>query len=183
MIYLIGGPVRVGKSRLAKMALERRGIGSITTDALTNSIGRTIPETRLAGSDIPQEEWEMNFYPFLRRFIKTISFDYADFLLEGAVISPEVVNKLSKKFETRCVFVGDSESSVEQLKRFMGSNIWLRTIDDAAIDKVAEQIRNRSFQLESACGELDYPYVDLAGEYKSKIEIAYQHLVRESSVA
>jgi hypothetical protein len=180
MLYLVGGPVRVGKSSLARLALQRKQISSITTDALTTSIGRNIPETRLAGSYIPQEEWEQNFYPFLRRFIKTINYDYDDFLIEGAPISPAIVTKLATKFELRAVFVGNSQQSIENLMAHLGNNIWLRNVSPEDLAKIPGRIIARSIELEQSCTEYNYAYVDLAGNFNQKIEDAYNCLFESS---
>lgn len=182
MIYLIGGPVRVGKSRLAKMVLERRSIAGISTDALISTIGKLWPETRLRGG-VPGDEWELNFYPFLKRFISIVSVDYEDHVIEGAVISPSVVRRLSEHFEVRPVFVGKSKTTLEELRKYVGTNTWISRIEESDLIKMPDQIADKSLHIKRTCGELDYPYVVLAGEYKSKIEIAYQHLVRDNSVA
>ena len=176
MIYLVGGPVRVGKSSLARLALQRKSISSITTDALTSSIGRNIPETRLAGSYIPQEEWEQNFYPFLRRFIKTINYDYENFLIEGAPISPAVAIKLSAKFDLRAVFVGNTQQSVENLMSNLGNNIWLRNVSPDELPKIAERIVARSKELEQASQDFNYSYVDFSGSFNEKLEQAFNCL-------
>ncbi|WP_314251763.1 hypothetical protein [Streptomyces sp. DSM 40907] len=44
MIYLIGGPPRVGKSTLAWMLLEREGLPGCPTDALVSMLQRAAPE-------------------------------------------------------------------------------------------------------------------------------------------
>jgi hypothetical protein len=176
MIYLIGGPVRVGKSTLAKLVLERNHIASITTDALTNCIGRNLPATRLAGSHIPQEEWEENAYPFIRRFIKTIQYDYPDYLLEGAALSPVVVQRLSQKFPVRAVFVGNSTTNADILAEHMGNNLWIKSASPEELQHIPTAIITRSHFLERECQKLGYYYVDLANNFEQKIEEAYQAL-------
>ena len=64
--------------------MERKQISAVSTDALVFMIGRVLPETRLAGKHIPQAEWEANFYPFLRKFVKNILVDFEDYVIEGA---------------------------------------------------------------------------------------------------
>jgi hypothetical protein len=175
MIYLIGGPVRVGKSRLAKMMLERRAISGISTDVLTSTIGKLWPETRLRGG-VPDEEWEMNFYPFLKRFIAMVGVDYDDFVIEGAVISPPVTQRLSEHFGVRPVFVGNTAITLPDLKKYMGTNTWLNKVAKPDLVKIPERIAAKSRQIERACIKYDYPYVDLAGDYQSELEAAYRHL-------
>lgn len=176
MLYLIGGPVRVGKSGLARLVSQRLGVFSLTTDALTTMIGRVLPETRLAGGKIPQEEWENNFYPFLRKFLKTVQFDYEDFILEGAVISPTIVHKLSDKFDLQCIFVGNSEAELITLLEYMGPNIWLRNASPEELQLIPQNIIVRSKELEKASEECGYSYVDLAGDYGKHLEKAYKLL-------
>ncbi len=177
MIYLVGGPVRVGKSRLARLVLRRRGIASISTDALTTAIGRELPKTRLAGRSIPQEEWENNFYPFLRRFLKNIQIDYPDFLVEGAVISPCIAEHLSRKFPIQACFLGKSSTDVQDLVEHMGSNVWLRQASPDELCLFPDRITRRSYFLEAECLRLGFPYIDLVGNYEERLDLAFETLL------
>jgi hypothetical protein len=176
MIYLVGGPVRVGKSTLAKMVLHRNHVSSISTDALTTSIGRNLPETRLAGGNIPQQEWEENAYPFIRRFLKNTQYDYPDFLLEGAVISPKIANRLSQKLTIKAIFIGNTQINLDDLLTHMGHNLWLRNASPAELDRIPQGIIDRSYFLQTEAAKYNYPFIDLAGDFNHHIEQVYQRL-------
>lgn len=180
MIYLIGGPVRVGKSRLARLCLERQKISAVSTDALAFMIGRVLPETRLAGRGIPQEEWEQNFYPFLNKFIKNILVDFDDYVIEGAVLSPEITHRLSETYELKCCYLGKSVTSVNELMAHLGNNQWLRNATAEELQVIPKTIVDRSQFLASECRRLGYPYVDLAPDYTEGMERAYQFLFGDS---
>jgi hypothetical protein len=175
MIYLVGGPVRVGKSTLAKLVLQRQCIASISTDALTSPIGHLIPETKLWGCT-PQEEWEDRAYPFIRRFLKTIQYDYPDFLLEGAPLSPRIINRLSQKFELKAVIVGNTHITPSNLIQHMGTNIWIKTLNRQDLSHTAQQIIDHSLSLKDQTRHFNYPYIDLSDDFKRQLELAYKAL-------
>jgi hypothetical protein len=178
MTYLIGGPVRVGKSGLTRLIGRKNNISSNTTDALTSSIGHVMPDSKLWGGT-PQLEWEDNFYPFLRRFIKTLQFDYPDYVIEGAPISPRIARKLSEKLQVKAIFIGNSEANRADLKEHMGNNIWLKKLSDEEIDQIALDIIARTKEIGADCLKYDYPFVDLAGNYSQQIQKAYQVLLSQ----
>lgn len=166
----------MGKSRLAKMLLERQGIPGISTDALTSTISKLWPETRLRGG-VPDDEWEMNFYPFLKRFIEMVEVDYNDYVIEGAVISPKLAEILKENFQTRAVFIGNSEITLDGMQQHMGRNDWLNKVDQEELAKIPERIVAKSRRIEEECQQFGFPYVDLADDFEEKVELAYNQLV------
>ncbi|MEU3989775.1 hypothetical protein [Streptomyces platensis] len=68
MIYLIGGPPRVGKSTLAWMLLERSGLPGCPTDALVSMLQRAAPEHGVRHGTHPDKA--VPAQPFLIEFIR-----------------------------------------------------------------------------------------------------------------
>jgi|SRR5690606_32876995 len=176
MIYLIGGPVRVGKSHLARLLLERNGMPSVSTDALTSLYEDVWSHTET--EEAPKQEWEMEFYPYLRRFLQAILNDYSDYVIEGAVISPAMVMKLSEEFELKSVFVGNTNITLVMLKKYIGKNSWLDRVNHDDLVKIPERIVRRSKELRYECEQNALHFVDLADEFEHRIEIAYQKLIK-----
>ena len=162
----------MGKSRLARMLLNEQRIASISTDALTSVGDKIWPDISLRNITI-KKEWEMYFYPYLRRFIQLIQTDYEDYVIEGAVISPAMVKKLIEDFDIQCVFVGNSEITLENIQQFMGSNNWLTKLKSKDVELVPSRIIDRSKELRIICESNGYPYVDLAGDYFKQLKLAY----------
>ncbi|MFI1301883.1 hypothetical protein [Streptomyces sioyaensis] len=92
MIYLIGGPPRVGKSTLAWMLLEREGLPGCPTDALVSMLQRAAPEHGVRHGTHPDKA--VPAQPFLIEFIRAAAeaLDDSDpqdgYVVEGDIGTP-----------------------------------------------------------------------------------------------
>lgn len=116
MIYLIGGPGRVGKTSLAKKVQVAKGIPFLPTDMVFDSLVNAAPGL---GMDRKFGDFERveKFAPFLKELIKSahgLHPEMGDYLIEGVDILPKVISEI-KEIPIRAIFLGFSEISLKEL--------------------------------------------------------------------
>jgi AAA+ ATPase superfamily predicted ATPase len=112
MIYLIGGPPRVGKSILARKLIKQKTIPSFSLDYLYN-----LEQIRNISAFEKAElvEKAKLFYPTLKDLLLDVKRRSKDCVIEGEVLLPEFIPELSNKYELRCVFIDLSQTSLDQI--------------------------------------------------------------------
>ena len=60
------------------------------------------------------------FFPYLERFVWGVSSMAESYVIEGVDFLPEHVEKLSKQYQIRSVFLGCSEITLERFDQFPG---------------------------------------------------------------
>lgn len=174
MIYLIGGTPRAGKSTLAKKLLERKSISYVPTDVLLHMVNETQSELSLTKpySEIPEK-----FLPYLTNLIKHLQSTVRDFTIEGDAFWPEQVIELQRQFEIRVCFLGFSQITLEQIKKYVGENDWINQTSEDEQSKLPQWIMETSERLKKECTKHVLSYVDMAeGVYEQNIEKAYTYL-------
>lgn len=75
MIYLIGGVPRVGKTTLAKLILERKGVPFVPADTLAHTLTHVYPQLGVRfGQEGAWESIPEKFYPFLKSFVHGVKY-------------------------------------------------------------------------------------------------------------
>lgn len=183
MIYLIGGPPRVGKSTLAQMLTSKNAVPFAPTDAIFHMLMETAPQIEVHDKK-GFEDKAKRFYPFLRKFLLLATWTVSDYCIEGDSFLPVQVNDLlndpqvkDEKIQIKCCFLGMSETNLETILKEGGRNQWLATRSREKQEKVAKHIVERSELTRKECEKYKIAYFDLAGDYKANLEKAYQYLI------
>jgi 2-phosphoglycerate kinase len=182
MIYLIGGPARCGKSKLAEQIRKHTDGHVIAGDAVVASLHAMLkPEwlpdlfehsvKMIDHMHIPEEKVDRLrrrdkvAWDFYETYIKTAQDDAPndDILIEGN-LWPDFVKTLS--FEHKAVFLIDT--SPEQAGRLMrirdanGDNDWMKRFSDKELKTWAEFNAIRSQRYKKLCEQYGYSYFDIA---------------------
>ncbi|MFI6286993.1 hypothetical protein ACIBCM_19960 [Streptomyces sp. NPDC051018] len=183
MIHLIGGPPRVGKSTLALMLLERAGLPQVPTDALVSMLQHAAPEYGVRHGDHPDKA--VPAQPFLLAFLTAIDEslhpdDPADgYAVEGDVITPETATALTAAgIPFTAAFLGNTALTADLLRA--APDDWLKGEPDAAYERTAAWIRDRSTALRTTCERTGHIYVDTGRNHEEALEFAYDSLTRHS---
>jgi 2-phosphoglycerate kinase len=152
MIYLIGGPARVGKTQTVKAVIKQRPMASISSDAVRYMLRRTLPDTplnrRLWSSNQAepltrspaelledQNEESQALWPALVKIMESYNLEDKDLLIEGVAILPELVRQLP--FDSRVIILSNaSKTHREMILRQARSNPndWLNNKPDTIIE-------------------------------------------------
>jgi hypothetical protein len=171
VLYLIGGPPRVGKSSLAQLILDRRKISGCGTDILVNMLAEAAPELGVHHGSHPDKA--QSAFRFLVEFLRPFSHTGGDYLLEGDVVTPEVATEASKVGPLRAVFLGNTTLTVEELRI---APHWLADCDDAEYERTRDWVRSRSAETRRLCQAAGYAYVEMGGDRNGELEKAYRSL-------
>ncbi|MFE5718777.1 hypothetical protein [Streptomyces erythrochromogenes] len=179
MIYLIGGPPRVGKSTLAWMLLEREGLPGCPTDALVSMLQRAAPEHGVRHGTHPDKA--VFAQPFLIEFIRAVAeaLDDSDphdgYVIEGDIVTPVAATTAAGLgIPLASVFLGNTKLTTEDLR---AAPDWLEAADDATYREIAAWVRDRSAVLRDACAASGHVYVELGTGHTQGIERAYAALL------
>jgi hypothetical protein len=175
MIVLIGGPPRVGKTRLARLVCARDAIPFASTDAIREVVNVAEPDFgRMPWRDLDAARVHADrFFPFLDAFVSEYDMpDGRSILVEGVEFLPKHAEQLAKKRSARCCFLGLSECSVEALEVATAGN-WIWDVPPADRPGIAADIVELSLWLEHECARLGLPFVDRVGDDAAALERAY----------
>jgi 2-phosphoglycerate kinase len=188
MIYLLGGPPRIGKSTVAGLITRQRGISAVSTDSLAavlesavgpdaapdlysvtrfNSLAdaekiRLMRESPARRVEIQLEE-SRAVWPAVAAFIESESDERRDVVIEGVAVLPELVQRLSCT-DVRAVFVGNQDPQHrENIKRSAQAHPhdWMRSASDSYIDAFATFVAEMSRHIEAEAHRFDLPYLAL----------------------
>ena len=174
MIYLIGGTPRVGKTTLSKIILERKGVPFIPADVLTHALDHTYPqfEIRKGGwKNIPDK-----FFPYLRRFVESLTFSLPDYVVEGDSFFPEHADKLAKEFKVKSVFLGTSHITLADILKYSNHDNWVKNKPKEEQEALPEGLIEISKVIQSGAHKYGIPYVDMSGDREKRLEEGYAHL-------
>lgn len=178
MLYLIGGVYRTGKTSLAQRVLGSKLVPFVSTDALWHMLKNAAPSLGVT-DDLPLDQKADKLYPFLEQFVKYALYSTPDYLVEGDAIRPSHAAKLQKFHDLRAVFLGFSEVRSQDILKHAGHNDWVSGLGTKELEDLADGIVKISNQIKAECSEFGFSYVDLAGDYKTKMDQAYEYLVKE----
>jgi 2-phosphoglycerate kinase len=187
MIYLIGGPPRVGKSTIANILLEKSNIAFIDTDWIVHMLMFASPNSGVATyKNLILDEFinkAEKFYPYLYQFIKYNQPVVNRYLIEGDVILPKYITQLNKEFETRSVFLGTSYLTSEILLNNPSSNDWwIKKMTNEDLEKLCRYVVEISEYLANECDKYKLNYIDVNKNYKLEINKAADILLNNSEV-
>ena len=175
MIYLIGGAPRAGKSILAQQVAAHLRIGWISTDLLMELLrvkkeeGVKVQWNATPESITAQAEW---FFPYLERFAWGVASLAEHYLIEGVDFLPTQIRQLSAQYEIRALFLGCSGMTLEHLDRFPGRSPGYSYLPEEMRRQIAVDVPLWSEWIRHQAEELDYPYIDTAGDFSARLSQA-----------
>lgn len=182
MIYLIGGPPRVGKSILAQKLTVEKGIPFCSTDVIFHMLLRTAPMLGLEEGKGYQNKSKI-FYPWLKSFIHMVGYTCENYCIEGDSFLPEYVEQLLnekdlKQLDIRCVFLGSSQLTHEVMMKNVGKNNWLSDKDKDYRENTVKSTIERSKFLEEECKKYGFKYINLGDNFDKGQEEAFDYLTK-----
>lgn len=167
MLYLLGGPPRSGKTKIAERFCRERGLGWLSMD-IVRSLARSL-STDLAAVDVgidsdpvPEAEAMRPSFELVARISAQLAEGY---LVEGVGFMPSQVVGLPDWIERRACFVGLSTVTLEDIETHSGRNDWHRALSDADASRLPGWIERWSSAVERECHDYGMPYVDLADDW------------------
>ena len=188
MIYLLGGPPRVGKSIIAKMITREYGISALSTDSLGASLESILePEAApdlfavnrfnemgeadrirlMAEKPTTRIEYQLAESAAVWRAVKPFAMkeqdEGRDLVIEGVAVLPELVAQLDG-IDYRAVFVGYHGQENIQRSAMENSNDWMSHFSDAYIDAFAIFVAEMSTYVEKEAHKYGFEYIELDGK-------------------
>ena len=188
MIYLLGGPPRVGKSIISKTITVKHGINVVSTDSLGAVLESVLDPEVEPGLFIVNRFNEMAAVDRIDLMVKntTKRIDYQiqegyavwkavkpfilrendndrDVVIEGVAVLPELVSQLVD-VDYRAVFIGNQGNEHKKnIKKSAKENEhdWMRYASDEYIDAFATFVVQMSGYIEEEAHKYGYEYIEM----------------------
>ena len=188
MIFLLGGPPRVGKSRISSEIRKKRAVSVVSTDTLgavlENVLGpEAAPDLFVFSKfhEIPMAEQvklmmkdPAELIDYVRKeshvvwkaveaFIRNENDEGRDILIEGVAILPELMNQL-EDIPYRVVFIGNQgKNHKENIKKSTeeNENDWMRDVSDQYIGAFAMFVNRMSLYIEQETKKYGFQYIEM----------------------
>jgi 2-phosphoglycerate kinase len=196
MIYLLGGPPRVGKSIIAGEIRRKHAVNVVSTDSLGAVLENVLsPEaapdlfvfdrfgkmplaervkliTRNPAELIDYVIKESHVvWKAVEAFARRENDEGRDALVEGVAILPELTNRL-EDIPHRVVFIGNQgENHKENIKKFAeeNENDWMRVVSDQYISVFAMFVKRMSAYIEQEAKKYGFEYIEMDKELLGNI--------------
>ena len=209
MIYLIGGPPKCGKTTLAKKLADTYKIPWISADTLQNIVWAYTPEDKLSTlfphsslredsndefySKHSPEEIVKNYiaqgkttYDAISMMAETYLTDKDDFIVEGYQVTPEIVDRIFKKFgkeHVKAVFLVkyDEQKFVQDIHKSTTPNDWTlrKTKDEATFGKIAKMIVEYSYYFEQEAKKCELRVFNMDEGFNEQLNTIEKYLKNE----
>jgi len=188
MIFLIGGPPRVGKSILSGEIRQKRAVSVVSTDTLgavlENVLGPEAAPELFAFSkfhEMPMAERvklimkdPAELIDYVRKesyvvwkaveaFIRRENDEGRDLLIEGVAILPELMRQL-EDIPHRAVFIGNQGANLkENIRKSAKENDydWMRGVSDQFIGAFALFVKQMSGYIEQETKQYGFKYIEM----------------------
>ncbi|MBT3373996.1 MAG: hypothetical protein HN742_30515 [Lentisphaerae bacterium] len=188
MIYLLGGPPRVGKSTIGRAITETHGINVVSTDSLATILENVLTPEREPGLFIvsrfndltPVDRMSMMVENTAERIRYQIEEGFAvwkavkpfvlrerdegrDVVVEGVAVLPELVGQL-ESIGCQAVFIGNQgDEHKENIKNSAGANEhdWMRDASDEYVDAFATFVVQMSRYVEKEAHRYGFEYIGM----------------------
>ena len=166
VLYLVGGPPRVGKSALAQRLLKDEGIAWLPTDVLRTVLRRVLPELDAADQDpVDAARLAEAMYPHIEKAAEVCAEEAAQFLIEGFELLPSHTARLQAALAgttVRACFLGHQTFSAADLASYHGPKPQHERQQSAAeLAEAAAWIRRHSRDLQHECQATGQRYIDV----------------------
>lgn len=206
MIYLIGGPPKCGKTTLAKRLAAKCHISWISADTLENIVWAYTPEEKRPAlfphsswrgdsndefySEHSAEEIVRNYitqgqatYDAISMMAETYLTDEDDFIVEGYQVTPEIVDRIFKKFgheHVKEVFLvrQDEQKFIQDIHKSTTPNDWVirKTKDKATYGKIAAMIAKYSRYFENEAEKYGLKVFSMDEDFDQQLDVIEKHL-------
>ncbi len=188
MIYLLGGPPRVGKSIIAGEIRQSHAVSVVSTDSLGAVLESVLspeaaPDLFVFGrfNEMPEAERvkfinkdPAELIDYVRKesqvvwkaveaFIRRENNEGRDVLIEGVAVLPEFVGRL-EDIPHRVVFIGNQgENTKENLKKSADENEhdWMRGASDPYLGAYAVFVKRMSAFIEQEARKVGFEYIEM----------------------
>jgi 2-phosphoglycerate kinase len=188
MIFLLGGPPRVGKSIISSEIRKKYAVSVVSTDSLGAALenvlsAETVPDLFVFDrfNKMPLEERmklikknPAELIDYVRResrvvwraveaFIGRENDEGRDVLIEGVAVLPELISQL-EDIPHRVVFVGNQgDNHEENIKKFVeeNENDWMRDAGDQYISAFAMFVKRMSVYIEQEAEKYGFEYIEM----------------------
>jgi 2-phosphoglycerate kinase len=196
MIFLLGGPPRIGKSIISSEIRQKCAVSVVSTDTLGAVLENVLsPEvtpdlfvfnklTEMPLSEqvkfIMRNPAELIDYvrkescvvwKAVEAFIRRENDESRDILIEGVAILPEFMSQL-KDIPHRVVFIGNQGANhIENIKKSVEENDydWMRGVSDQYIDAFAMFVNRMSGYIEQETKKYGFKYIEMDKELFSDV--------------
>ncbi len=164
MVVLITGPTHVGKTRLAQLLMEKRGIPYFSEDHLKMGLIRS-GKTALT----PQDDREMTEYlwPIVREMIRTVIENYQNLIVEGCYIPFDWKKDFSeeelREIRFLCLCMSDSYIDEQYGEIMRNARCIEARLDDA--DCTAEYLKQENRFYREGCEAYGLDVALIEGNY------------------
>jgi 2-phosphoglycerate kinase len=191
MIFLLGGPPRVGKSIISNEIRQKYAVSVVSTDTLAAVLENVLspelaPDLFVFGkfNKMPMVERvklitkdPTELIDYVRKeshvvwkavdaFIRRENDEGRDVLIEGVAVLPELVSRL-EDIPHRVVFIGNQgENHKENIKKSAGGNEhdWMRDMSDQYISAFAMFVERMSVYIEQESKKYGFEYIEMHKE-------------------
>lgn len=180
MIYMIGGAPRVGKTILCQKVAANLKIGWVSTDLLMELL-------KVRNDHGMKMEWNTSpnaikssaekFFPYLERFVWSVSSMTESYVIEGVDFLPAQVSQLSKGYPIRSVFVGCSEMTLERFDQFPGHSAGYTFLPEEMKRQVVHDVPLWSDFIRQEAERFGFPYVDTSDDFSLRLQEAEAMLI------
>jgi hypothetical protein len=176
-LILIGGPPRVGKSTIARVAALEIGCGWMSLDVIRGIVSPLIRGYDDAvGVGIPPFQEAELFFPHLERGAGGTFYLHGTHVLEGVGFMPEHVTRLSDWIDRTAIFLGARTFDLDAALRTPGRNRWIEDLDETERALVPAWIERWSHEVETQCVDLGIPYIDTSDDFDDATSVAVRTL-------
>jgi 2-phosphoglycerate kinase len=191
MIFLLGGPPRVGKSIISNEIRQKHAVSVVSTDTLGAVLENVLspestPDLFVFGkfNKMPMAERvklitknPAELIDYVRKeshvvwkavevFIRRENDEGRDVLIEGVAVLPELISRL-EDIPHRVVFIGNQgENHKENIKKFAEENKhdWMRGVSDQYIGTYAMFVKRMSAYIEQEAKKYGFEYIEMDNE-------------------
>jgi hypothetical protein len=184
VIYLLGGPMRCGKSIIARRVVEMAPVSEVSTDDLRRMLGAGVPEHPIHGDMDPTARYEL-MEPFLEGLIDVRLQRDAPILIEGDAFSPAWAAGLRDRYpdpdRVRVCFTGELTLAPQIKMRRMREHAnehggWLVEATPETYSWVLKRIYAISREQKETCDALQIPFFDIGANFEAAVERVAQYL-------
>lgn len=188
MIFLLGGPPRVGKSIISSKIRQKHAVSVVSTDSLgavlenvlslesapdlfvfdkfnkmpTAERVKLITKNPAGLIDYVRKESHV-VWKAVEAFIRRENEEGRDVLIEGVAVLPELVSRL-ENIPHRVVFIGNQgKNHKENIKKSAKENEydWMRDVSDPYIDAFALFVKQMSAYIEQEAKKYGFEYIEM----------------------
>jgi 2-phosphoglycerate kinase len=188
MIFLLGGPPRVGKSLISSEIRQRHAVSVVSTDTLGAVLENVLSPEAVPDLFVFSKFYEMPMadrikvmmtdptelidytrkeshviWSAVEAFIRREKDEGRDALIEGVAVLPELVSQL-EDIPHRVVFIGNQgENHKENIKKSAEENEhdWMRDASDQYVSAFAIFVKRMSAYIEQEAEKYGFEYIEM----------------------